>query len=37
MSAYDRYFSGELQDFAYPEEAIRATLARLPQVPDRAP
>ena len=32
MAAYDRYFNGELEDFAYPEEAIEAALARLPQV-----
>lgn len=32
MAAYDRYFNGELEDFAYPEEAIEAALARLPRV-----
>jgi tryptophan synthase beta chain len=32
MTSYDRYLAGELEDFAYPEEAIRQTLARLPQV-----
>jgi len=32
MSAYDSYFSGELEDFDYPEEAVRAALARLPKV-----
>lgn len=32
MSAYDRYFAGELQDYDYPEEAIREALAHLPKV-----
>jgi len=32
MAAYDRYFSGELEDFEYPEEAIHAALERLPKV-----
>ncbi|MEJ1381778.1 MAG: TrpB-like pyridoxal phosphate-dependent enzyme [Candidatus Sedimenticola sp. (ex Thyasira tokunagai)] len=32
MSSYDRYFAGELEDFAYPEEAIKESLAHLPQV-----
>ena len=32
MGAYDSYFSGKLQDFAYPEEDIKAALARLPKV-----
>ncbi len=32
MAAYDSYFSGKLEDFAYPEEAIEAALARLPKV-----
>ncbi|MBS1214293.1 MAG: tryptophan synthase subunit beta, partial [Proteobacteria bacterium] len=32
MAAYDSYFSGKLEDFAYPEEAIRAALDRLPKV-----
>ena len=32
MAAYDRYFAGGLEDFAYPDEAIRASLARLPRV-----
>jgi tryptophan synthase beta chain len=32
MSAYDRYFGGELDDFDYPEEAIRESLAHLPKV-----
>jgi tryptophan synthase beta chain len=32
MSAYDRYLSGELQDYEYPTEAIRDSLAHLPKV-----
>jgi tryptophan synthase beta chain len=32
MASYDRYFSGKLEDFDYPEEAIKASLAHLPKV-----
>lgn len=32
MASYDRYFSGKLEDFNYPEEAIKASLAHLPKV-----
>jgi tryptophan synthase beta chain len=32
MGAYDSYFSGKLEDFAYPDEAIKAALERLPKV-----
>jgi tryptophan synthase beta chain len=32
MAAYDRYFGGELEDFDYPEEAIRQSLETLPKV-----
>jgi tryptophan synthase beta chain len=32
MASYDKYFSGELEDYAYPEEAIRAALDHLPKV-----
>ncbi len=32
MASYDRYFSGQLEDFAYPEQAIEAALHRLPKV-----
>lgn len=32
MTSFDRYFSGQLEDFAYPEEAIAAALHRLPSV-----
>ncbi len=32
MAAYDKYFSGELEDFEYPEEAIAEALDHLPKV-----
>jgi tryptophan synthase beta chain len=32
MSAYDDFLSGHLEDFEYPEERIRESLARLPKV-----
>jgi tryptophan synthase beta chain len=32
MAAYDSYFSGKLEDFEYPAEAIHASLAKLPKV-----
>lgn len=32
MSSYDRYLSGELEDYAYPDEAIKEALANLPKV-----
>ena len=32
MSSYDRYFAGELQDYEYPTEAIRESLAHLPKL-----
>ncbi|ROR35174.1 TrpB-like pyridoxal phosphate-dependent enzyme [Inmirania thermothiophila] len=32
MAAYDKYFSGELEDYEYPQEAIEAALERLPKV-----
>jgi tryptophan synthase beta chain len=32
MASYDRYFSGELEDYDYPEEAIAESLAHLPKV-----
>ena len=32
MAAYDRYFKGELEDYSYPEEAIRESLSHLPKV-----
>jgi len=30
MAAYDDFLSGKLQDYAYPEEKIKAALAHLP-------
>lgn len=32
MSAYDAYLAGQLQDYEYPAENIRASLANLPKV-----
>jgi tryptophan synthase beta chain len=32
MSAYDRYFSGELEDYEYPADEVEAALANLPTV-----
>ena len=32
MAAYDAYFSGELEDYVYPEESIKESLANLPKV-----
>jgi tryptophan synthase beta chain len=32
LGAYDRYYSGELEDYAYPKEKIEAALAELPVV-----
>ncbi len=32
MGAYDRYFAGELQDYAYPEEAVREAMKAVPVV-----
>jgi tryptophan synthase beta chain len=32
MGAYDSYLSGKLEDFALPEAAIKAALARLPVI-----
>jgi tryptophan synthase beta chain len=32
MTSYDRYLSGELEDFEYPEAAIRESLQHLPKV-----
>jgi tryptophan synthase beta chain len=32
MTSYDRYFRGELEDYAYPEEAIKESLQHLPKV-----
>ena len=32
LVSYDRYLSGQMRDFAYPTEAIEASMAHLPQV-----
>ncbi|MEW6677349.1 MAG: TrpB-like pyridoxal phosphate-dependent enzyme [Pseudomonadota bacterium] len=32
MASYDKYFSGQLEDYAYPEHEIEAALHRLPKV-----
>jgi tryptophan synthase beta chain len=32
MAAYDAYFSGQLEDYEYPAEAIKESLAHLPKV-----
>ena len=32
MTSYDRYFAGELEDYEYPAEAIKESLAHLPDV-----
>jgi tryptophan synthase beta chain len=33
MAAYDAFFSGKLEDYAYPEEKVKESLAHLPKVP----
>jgi tryptophan synthase beta chain len=32
LSAYQAYLAGQLQDYAYPEEAIQDALQHLPKV-----
>lgn len=32
MTSYDRFFAGELEDYEYPEAAIKESLAHLPKV-----
>ncbi len=32
LAAYDKYFDGELEDYEYPQEAVQAALASLPEV-----
>jgi len=32
MAAYDKYFAGELDDVAYPEDVLQESLANLPKV-----
>ncbi|MFQ5814407.1 MAG: TrpB-like pyridoxal-phosphate dependent enzyme, partial [Anaerolineae bacterium] len=36
LAAYDKYLSGELEDYEYPAEAVQAALAKLPQVTEPA-
>jgi tryptophan synthase beta chain len=33
LAAYDAYHQGELEDYALPEESIKAAMANLPEVP----
>jgi tryptophan synthase beta chain len=33
MGAYDTYFAGKLEDYAYPREKVEEALAHLPKVP----
>ncbi|HET9588546.1 MAG TPA: TrpB-like pyridoxal phosphate-dependent enzyme, partial [Anaerolineales bacterium] len=32
LGAYEAYLSGQLEDYEYPEEAVQASLAKLPEV-----
>ncbi len=32
MAAYDAYFAGDLEDYAYPGERVKAALSKLPKV-----
>jgi len=32
LSSYDAYLSGQLEDYDHPEEAIAASIAKLPKV-----
>jgi hypothetical protein len=32
MAAYERYFSGKLEDYSYPAAAIEESLKHLPKV-----
>ncbi|MCK4977280.1 MAG: TrpB-like pyridoxal-phosphate dependent enzyme, partial [Anaerolineales bacterium] len=32
MAAYQAYFAGELEDYAYPEQAIKSAMEELPTV-----
>ncbi|MFY0584054.1 hypothetical protein ACN28S_65835 [Cystobacter fuscus] len=32
LGAYDQYLAGQLEDFAYPGEAIQASMKKLPHV-----
>jgi len=32
LGSYDRYFSGELEDYAYPQEKIEEAISELPDI-----
>jgi len=32
MGAYDDYFAGKLEDYEYPEEKVKASLAKVPKI-----
>jgi len=32
MAAYESYLSGKLEDYDYPEEAVKEAMAKLPEV-----
>jgi tryptophan synthase beta chain len=32
MASYEKYFSGELTDYEYPEEKVREALSKLPDL-----
>ena len=32
LGSYDRYFAGDLQDYAYPQEKIEAAISDLPNL-----
>jgi tryptophan synthase beta chain len=32
MTAYESYLSGKLEDYEYPEEAVKEAMAKLPEV-----
>ncbi len=34
LGAYDRYFSGELEDYQYPQEKIESAIGALPEISD---
>ncbi|MDI6694365.1 MAG: TrpB-like pyridoxal phosphate-dependent enzyme [Anaerolineales bacterium] len=36
MAAYQAYFSGSLQDYEYPEDAVKEAMTSLPRVPEMA-
>ena len=32
MAAYEQYFAGSLEDYEYPEEKVRESMAKIPKV-----